>query len=375
MPDETGLPLNRRRVVLDANVLLQHKRPSIALRVLGREVRRGRMELVVPELVVKEVANKQREAVAEAEARARGAIKELQDLKALDASPNFDVDAEQAGADAEHNVRAMLVELGAEIPEIPSPSHRDLVSRSLEKRKPFSDKGDKGYRDALIWENVREIAGPDAPVTLVSADRKAFHGPGDQLPGDLAGDLPDDANVEVVSELRLVIDRYVDREIVLLQEMEAAFEDEGIRDQIADHLDRALTGVDVRYEQVDEMYLDDLELDLGADDEIEYVSPDGGRIGASYGVGWLNVLDARELADDQIGITFECEVEVEVDLDVAAEIRTRERTGSGEIELSRSTQFLTIPRSATAGVSADAGFDRKNGKVADLGLVTVHKLV
>lgn len=46
--------------------------------------------------------------------------------------------------------------LGIEILPIPSVSHEKVLLRDLAHKKPFTEKG-KGYRDALIWENVKLV--------------------------------------------------------------------------------------------------------------------------------------------------------------------------------------------------------------------------
>ncbi|KAA6306957.1 hypothetical protein EZS27_041378 [termite gut metagenome] len=38
----------------------------------------------------------------------------------------------------------------------PTTPHKELVKRDLARKKPFQESG-KGYRDALIWENVKTI--------------------------------------------------------------------------------------------------------------------------------------------------------------------------------------------------------------------------
>jgi hypothetical protein len=69
--------------------------------------------------------------------------------------------------------REQLAGLGVSMPPLPDVSHDALVSRALARRQPFDAKGHDGYRDALLWENVKLLA-ESGPVVLVSNDRKAF---------------------------------------------------------------------------------------------------------------------------------------------------------------------------------------------------------
>lgn len=53
-------------------------------------------------------------------------------------------------ADYETELRGRLNELGAVIIPIPSVSHQVVLTRALEKRRPFDTEGRDGYRDVLI---------------------------------------------------------------------------------------------------------------------------------------------------------------------------------------------------------------------------------
>jgi PIN domain len=68
--------------------------------------------------------------------------------------------------EAERSLRELLEELGAEVPGLPNPDHADFLERTLRRRKPFT-REDQGYRDALIWENVRPLVAEGFPVVFV----------------------------------------------------------------------------------------------------------------------------------------------------------------------------------------------------------------
>lgn len=78
--------------------------------------------------------------------------------------------------------------LGFEILPWPDVSHERLVARAVNRHPPFDANGG-GYRDALVWESVRELAAQGKKVVLASADR-AFSG----QDGRLAPELADEVN-------------------------------------------------------------------------------------------------------------------------------------------------------------------------------------
>jgi hypothetical protein len=61
-------------------------------------------------------------------------------------------------ADSEkHTFRDIVVDKGFDVLALPSVDHETLLDRDLGRRKPFSDTG-KGYRDALNWHSILELA-------------------------------------------------------------------------------------------------------------------------------------------------------------------------------------------------------------------------
>lgn len=116
--------------------------------------------------VVEEAVNLVRKGIEEANQK----LSEPQRLTG-DTATFKKVDVKSAVAKYRSDLDALLQSLKARILPYPAVSHADLVIRALSARKPFVP-GGRGYRDALIWYTVLELAsgcgGED--VAFVSAN-------------------------------------------------------------------------------------------------------------------------------------------------------------------------------------------------------------
>lgn len=99
-------------------------------------------------------------------------------------------------------LRETLSEASAHIPELPSVPHDLLVHKALQRRPPFAGRG-TGYRDALIWETVKEILRTsDESVTFVTANTSDFGSSDVGIPQGLLDELTTDG--VSVDQLRIV---------------------------------------------------------------------------------------------------------------------------------------------------------------------------
>jgi hypothetical protein len=136
-------------VVLDANAVLLDWRPGESWRKLERAAEDGAARLCLPAVVVDEVLAHKRNRFKPEVARAIEAVRAL----------------------AAGEPRA-----GYAILPYPAVDHRTVVARALARRRPFDAKGRNGYRDALIWETVLELARglSEGRVLLCTRNSKDF---------------------------------------------------------------------------------------------------------------------------------------------------------------------------------------------------------
>ena len=176
-------------IVLDTNALHGRKPFTRADSAVLLELARiGHIRLVLPDVVLHELSRQWAERLDEHRAKLGSALGELNGT--LEEAGVPELSLEQPGLDRAvfyDAASVLLSRKGVEIPACPDVSASDLLNRDISTRKPFSRDG-KGFRDALIWENVRALCdGLDdlsTPVLFVTnnsddfcdaLDKKALH--------------------------------------------------------------------------------------------------------------------------------------------------------------------------------------------------------
>ena len=204
-------------VVLDANVIVADFRLNApSSRLLIENLTQTGHKLAVPELVIQEVVNKFSEKVAADVCRllklSQSLSRKLGEPVAAGVLP---IQVPQHAAAYEEFLRNKLQEHGAMVPDFPNVSHESVVRRALDRRKPFSPDGRRGYRDALIWESIRRLAKSEGgKVAFITMNEADFAGENKELHNDLRADLATDELAEDSVTLFLRTDDFLDRHVI-----------------------------------------------------------------------------------------------------------------------------------------------------------------
>lgn len=150
-------------MVVDANIMWHHWwLTGTSWDNMRDLVDHGRIDFYVPEVVVQEVARGRRhdanELVEELNQVNLSRIERLLNLGLPTRKNELASKVHALVADYDTELRARLTALGAEIVPVPSVSHQAILARALENRRPFDEHGRNGYRDALIWHSLLDIA-------------------------------------------------------------------------------------------------------------------------------------------------------------------------------------------------------------------------
>jgi hypothetical protein len=277
---------------------------SNAARLLIRASADGHFELVVPELVIREVVNKFKETLTEAVAQLRRPGQVFRRLQQADwvLTPSEE-DISNRTTVYERHLREHLGPV-ATIPPLPSVSHDAVVDRALQRIKPFGS-SDRGYRDALIWESVIQLAIDVPPVAFVCANTRDFTDGTDKerfaavLREELAERANDDQAAVLYTSLKAFTDAQVApadaarNEVLQLLETGAGFR-EAVENQIRAKAEGEFPEVG--------------DIDFGEELEVEEL-----RIMQVGTIGYISVVNARVLSDDEVLMELEAEADADID--------------------------------------------------------------
>lgn len=291
------------RYALDANAIaedyLLERNPA---RLLLREAREGRIELIAPQVAIDEAVNKYREEIEERFREARRAKRRLQGLRAIDQSQAaFELSTDDATTAYEQLLTDTLTAAGAEVLGYPAVAHEDVTKRALERRRPFDPEGKDGYRDTLVWETLVEHANDQDTIVLVTGDNDAF-GKKDGLRTELQEEL--EARGLPRGSIRR-IHRIADFTDTLPSVPQHQLEFEHVVSSPGHVREAFLAGVEEEALDWDEAQ----PASLGLDVEVDHVYMDSVR-----DVRNVKVIAARELEDGTVALELEADIEASLEV-------------------------------------------------------------
>jgi hypothetical protein len=275
-------------LVLDTNLVgFEHPLGSNDARVLLDAARHGQLVLVVPELVVREVMNKWRETMTSRLSKLDSTVKNLGEFAAdIDVPSNSDLDHWEG--EVEERFRNSLNGENFLIPGLPDVAHDSIVSRALQRLRPFDPEGKDGYRDVLLWETVLDLAA-EQDVVLVSKDFKAFAADdketlAESLVEEAAERLQRADAVELCTSLELAVERFTSEDAVVTGRAAKLVRVDSFRRILEDAVDDA----------IESYYLSPPEIaTLGLDAEVPFAHV----VGLTRSLGRISVDRAFEIEE------------------------------------------------------------------------------
>lgn len=177
------------QIVLDSNIIRSNWYLSGAnMTVIEKLIKLNVCKLVVPDIVVLEVNNLFRKEVNKA-------IREVNSLKTILTELSLSVscpDTEEICGKYRDRLNERLDNLKVQRLTYSSIPQDKIVARAISSRRPFQE-GGKGYKDAIIWENILSVAGSDDETFVITNDLNDFSDKSKdkQLHPDLVKDLED----------------------------------------------------------------------------------------------------------------------------------------------------------------------------------------
>ena len=200
--------------VLDANTVIAERYGGSAhIRALLSASSAVGYKVYLPKVALEEIAAKYERELAKNAKKAGQSLSRLSRL--LDRSLGSPVEEFDSTEETKSFREGLLTHLRMTeslIIDYPDTLHETLVKRATSRKRPFDDNG-SGYRDAIIWESVLELATQvEGPIVLVTKD-KDFREGSSNLHGDLIKDLerlglPED-KVILATDLAALVDQHV----------------------------------------------------------------------------------------------------------------------------------------------------------------------
>jgi hypothetical protein len=239
-------------VVVDTNQFYGDLRMVLRnFRILLGQHERGRLELAVPEVVLRELPKLFARNYSETLDKLDSAARKLSEL-GHDAGEQSELPAvEQAREEYESRLRADLSTGRVRTPPLPDTDLARLVDDSVAEIRPWQAKS-RGFRDALIWLTVLDLAKEDS-VVLVSNNSDDFAATKQQkdvLHADLRGQViaagHGENRVLLLPSLEEFIERHVpSAEQQLLQAIERLSADRQWREDLWNLASAALWQLDL----------------------------------------------------------------------------------------------------------------------------------
>jgi len=146
-------------IIIDTNILFDDKQlKGQKLHRLTNKVKENHDTVYLPLVVIKETKNKFREELEASQKKLTANITHIKRNTGVDLpNPLNDSLIEKMISDFNKSFDHQMKSLGIKKIQLTKDGHDELLEKAVLKKKPFSENG-TGYRDALIWIAVRELA-------------------------------------------------------------------------------------------------------------------------------------------------------------------------------------------------------------------------
>lgn len=188
------------KVILDSNILIADfnlQTPNFT--VLFESSRNKRIDLFIPQVVLDEVVNKYEQQISKMHSEISTQIRKYNKLTLNSfENPILSDSIQNAVNEYREKIKNIFEENSITILQYPDVDHAVLARKAMLNKKPFNS-NEKGYRDNLIWENIKKIVADENPDAIVSPDLvfitgnyKDFSGKSNELHEELLKELSDE---------------------------------------------------------------------------------------------------------------------------------------------------------------------------------------
>lgn len=189
------------KVIIDTNIIcsdFQMRGSNFKLLFKGLETGILNARLYIPQIVFEEVMTKYEEKIMENNSLIKKATSNFNRITGKKIySPLKERNINKIIKDYKVKLKSNFKQYNVEILSYPEISHEKVVSRALNRKKPFTKDGKEGYRDYIIWENALQIA-KTSKVIFITDNVRDFAGESNkEFHPDLVKDIDEKAETEL----------------------------------------------------------------------------------------------------------------------------------------------------------------------------------
>lgn len=215
------------KVVLDSNIIVaDFWMQSPNFQVLLESSKKGNIDLMIPELVMDEVINKFNQRIDKSRNDIGSELATLNKLTNNEIeNPVGDGVIEKAKKAYKKHFEKIISINKITILPYPKTEHKYLARKAMLKLKPFNT-NEKGYRDCLIWENIKSLISSDdledvitPEIIFVTNNSKDFSSDTGKVNEDLLAELQDESHNTESLEIHSSLGEFNDKiaKLFLLQ--------------------------------------------------------------------------------------------------------------------------------------------------------------
>jgi predicted nucleic acid-binding protein len=302
------------RILLDTNIFIEdYLLRGANFRLFFSGLPSLPASLRIPEVVIDEVANHYREELIEATGTLQHQRASLDRLLPSDsklALPQIAIDEHVTRMRA--NLERMVRTYGEILP-YPDLPHKRVVERDLARKKPFKRDG-SGYRDYLIWENVKsQIIWGTERVVFVTNNPKDF-GEGPLVDPELRQEIKNLEHLKLIRSLREFNETFIIPRLKMLEDVKVKLQSAQSKEQLISWLQRNLLDI---LRNTDDLGT----LVAGFPPRVGSVWPTEIAAYHKFEVGDVRELD---LGEKLVPLTVSAEVELSIDINWEDYVNQRE---------------------------------------------------
>jgi predicted nucleic acid-binding protein len=184
------------KVVLDSNIIIaDFWLESTNFKLLFESAKKGDVKIYIPEVVLDEVVNKYLKRLEDSMFKIHSELKTYKKLsREQENNPITQRMINKSVSEYQKHLQQIIEVNSIEIIKYPKTDHKFLANKAINKLKPFNA-NEKGYRDSLIWENIKELltenesAISQPELVFISNNYKDFATSEYELHSDLISEL------------------------------------------------------------------------------------------------------------------------------------------------------------------------------------------